>query len=168
MVKCLDCDKNAVSKGRCKNCYGKKYRNDNKEKIKAYNKIAYPKYYNKNKKKLIKQTGKYKKEHPIQSRFYNMQRNAQKRGIQFNLNKNDFIAFVKKSNYVCEYCGIKTKLNGNKNDRELYSIDRMDNNKGYQIDNIVICCNLCNTIKHAIFTYDDMKNVIGKIIRQRR
>lgn len=48
--------------------------------------------------------------------------------------------------------------------------DRIDNNKGHSIDNVVPCCNICNTVRGNNFTVDEMKllgSLIKKIINNR-
>ena len=42
----------------------------------------------------------------------------------------------------------------------------MNNNLGYLLDNIVLCCNRCNTIKTSFFSYEEMK-LVGKIINKK-
>lgn len=58
-----------------------------------------------------------------------------KRGIEFLLSKEQFMAFWRKP---CYYCGYKIKTIG---------LDRVDNSKGYELGNIVACCALCNQAK---------------------
>lgn len=54
----------------------------------------------------------------------------------------------------CTYCGTKTEPIG---------MDRIDNNKGHYMENVVPCCSTCNKVKNNIFTVEEMKR-IGKII----
>ena len=60
---------------------------------------------------------------------------AKQRGVIFELTKEEFISFWKKS---CEYCGSKIDTIG---------LDRIDNTKGYEITNIKACCKICNYMK---------------------
>ena len=49
----------------------------------------------------------------------------------------------------CHYCGGKLNLTG-------CGLDRKDNSKGYEVDNVVPCCRQCNRVKGHDFTYDEM------------
>jgi hypothetical protein len=87
---------------------------------------------------------------------------AAKRGLEVDekLTVEIFIEFVNKP---CEYCGHYI-------DTEAISLDRIDSNKGYLLNNIVPCCELCNTAK-GILSVDQFENHILKIaekIKQKR
>ena len=77
--------------------------------------------------------------------------------------KNYFFEYVNKYGRICYYClepwtyernlykggngrSFKKFIVNNKN----FSIDRLDNDKTYNIDNIVFCCNGCNASKNKI------------------
>ena len=62
---------------------------------------------------------------------------AQKRGINFALPKTRFNELILQP---CFYCN-------HKKEGEVNGIDRLDNNKGYQEDNVVPCCETCNVMK---------------------
>ena len=73
----------------------------------------------------------------------------------------------------CEYCGIKEKDIGKINDGHIFwgryfylTIDRKDNSKGYEINNICLACMRCNRIKSNIFTYEEMK-IIGEMLKRK-
>jgi len=68
-------------------------------------------------------------------RFSAYRCNAKKRSIDFSLSFEQFSEITKQP---CTYCGDKKETNG---------IDRMDNDRGYSIENCVPCCSQCNTIK---------------------
>jgi len=92
---------------------------------------------------------------------------ANHRSIVFNLIKEDFVKWYENQEKICIYCGriedeaIKDR-NGN---YKRLSIDRKNNNLGYQLDNIVLCCHRCNTIKSKTFTYEQMIRV-GNILKE--
>jgi hypothetical protein len=46
-----------------------------------------------------------------------------------------------------------------------FGIDRKDTTKGYDIDNIVIACNLCNSVKGWFFSENEFKEIGKKYIR---
>ena len=55
----------------------------------------------------------------------------------------------------CHYCGVEPeKISQSSNKNKPYNgdyiyngIDRIDNNKGYTMDNVVPCCEICNNAK---------------------
>jgi hypothetical protein len=90
------------------------------------------------------------------SGIYVMTKYAAKiRNIKFNLVKEDFSEWYDKQEQKCYYCD--RTVEEFKNDKGLnptayrLSIDRKNNNLGYQLDNIVLCCGRCNTIKSDFF-----------------
>ena len=42
------------------------------------------------------------------------------------------------------------------------TVDRKDNDKGYSLDNMVLACHRCNSIKGDWFSYDEMKEIAEK------
>lgn len=90
-------------------------------------------------------------------------KSAEKRGLSFNLTKEQFRELTNKN---CYYCGgtpnqviFKRDANG------VYTyngIDRVNNEIGYEIENCVSCCKHCNIMKNS-FNKDEFKNHIIKI-----
>jgi len=73
------------------------------------------------------------------------------RNIPFNLSNEDIISIIEKP---CIYCG-KQHSGG---------IDRVDSMKGYELDNVVPCCAICNRMKNN-YTLEFFKNHIKKIYK---
>ena len=75
--------------------------------------------------------------------------NANKRKIKFDLTKKQFKEITQSN---CYYCGAKpsniAKYPGYNGDCIYNGLDRVDNNKGYTIDNVVPCCKRCNYAKN--------------------
>jgi len=95
-------------------------------------------YIRKCRERSLKSTYRYK------SHLYN----AQKRNISNTITYEQFCNII--FNNKCEYCGeYETKL----------GIDRVDNSRGYDIDNIVPACWICNRMKGAM----DIDNFIAHI-----
>jgi len=80
---------------------------------------------------------------------------------------------------TCHYCGIKEsdfrpiwgEFYGGKKRGGILEVDRKDNTKGYEIDNCVLACAVCNMAKSDKFTYEEFRrvgDVIGKIWRERK
>lgn len=80
----------------------------------------------------------------IYNRYKN---NAKKRNIIFEI---DFDKFKDLLLSNCYYCNINPSNLYFKNYYDVYynGIDRIDNNKGYEINNIVSCCKMCNIAKN--------------------
>lgn len=89
--------------------------------------------------------------HNAKSLFDKYRRAALKRGYQWRLSFDEFIALTVQD---CHYCGEPPSQEhiariGNTDGKPyLYNgIDRSDNTKGYQVDNVVPCCGRCNVAK---------------------
>jgi hypothetical protein len=88
------------------------------------------------------------------------QRNAKARGYEFNLSREQFKDITNKN---CFYCGCppsnlsKGSKKYNKGDYIYSGIDRVDNDKGYTLDNVVPCCYPCNVRKRGLSKEDMIK-----------
>lgn len=76
-------------------------------------------------------------------------RDAKERNLEFKLEESDFLKLVQSNCYYCNklpnnHCGY------NGNNIKYSGIDRVNNNKGYLIQNCVSCCKECNTAKKSI------------------
>jgi hypothetical protein len=73
--------------------------------------------------------------------------NAKSRGFDFNIDF-DYAVSILKSD--CHYCGIEPSNTYMKSyyNATYNGIDRVDNTKGYEINNIVSCCKMCNIAKN--------------------
>jgi len=89
--------------------------------------------------------------------IYSMKANAKKRGYEWHLTNEQIAQLTKQP---CHYCGAEPsqvcgdeKMYGN----YIYNgIDRVDNTKGYTIDNVVPCCGACNRAKD-VMTIDEFR-----------
>lgn len=152
----------------------KKYNLNHQEEIKKYGK----EYYLKHKEKIKEKSRNYKRnnkqktlEHYISPGgiYHTFKFCSKKRNIIFSIKKEDFIIWYQNQPKICYYCGrtlkeIKQDTMGHNN---RLSIDRKDNNKTYTINNIVLACFRCNTIKSDYFTEKEMLE-IGKIIKNKQ
>lgn len=96
--------------------------------------------------------------------FNSMARVAKSNGQKFELTFDQFLEFVKVTN--CHYCGRgiewperafkKLSKRRYSHSRRAYYLDRKDNSKGYEFDNCVVCCTVCNAVKGATLTFDEM------------
>jgi hypothetical protein len=87
---------------------------------------------------------------------------AKERGFEYSLTDDQAFEL---SQQPCFYCGAppnqKLKVNGN-GDLVYNGLDRVDNSKGYSIDNVVPCCGTCNHSK-ATLSIDEFRDLIRKI-----
>ena len=88
---------------------------------------------------------------------------AKKRGYEYTLTEEQFKEITQQD---CYYCGAKPsnihKSPIGNGDYIYNGIDRVDNNKGYTIENIVPCCGICNQAKHKL-TLQEFKDWIKKV-----
>lgn len=89
----------------------------------------------------------------ITAQYGNYRRSARRREKDFNLSFEQFKSFIE---VPCNYCGSVTK--------NIVGLDRVDNNIGYNMDNCVSCCKICNVGKNSI-SIDIWANWIKTIIR---
>jgi|SRR5580698_3026791 hypothetical protein len=84
---------------------------------------------------------------------------AKSRGIDFLLSLEEYTNAISVSCYYCDGAfGYVTKGTG---------LDRIDNNKGYMIGNVVSCCRTCNRIKGDTFTMEETKIAVKAILTYR-
>jgi len=90
-------------------------------------------------------------------------RKAKKQGLDYKLTEEQYRAITQKD---CYYCGAKpNNISKNEGRYGVYiynGIDRVDNNKGYTMDNIVPCCKRCNYAKKN-HTLQEFKDWIKRI-----
>jgi len=81
--------------------------------------------------------------------YYEYQTRAKKKGLEFSLSKESFRNMITQE---CSYCGILPTKKRRKNNSMIVwnGIDRIDNTKGYISNNIVTCCQTCNTAKSTM------------------
>lgn len=86
--------------------------------------------------------------------------------------RNEFIEWWNSHPKICSYCGITQEEFANFQDHyrmkiRRMTIDRKDNNKEYTLDNIVMACHRCNSIKSDWFSYDEMREIADKYMKSR-
>lgn len=100
--------------------------------------------------------------------YSNYRRDAIKRGYCFELSLAQFETLLQKS---CYYCGdlpnnsIKHPTASYIDDYKYNGIDRVDNTKGYILDNVVTCCKMCNMAKRTM-SKDEFLTWIHKVYTQ--
>ncbi len=73
----------------------------------------------------------------------------------------EFLEFTKTK--TCHYCGGEivwresTRYKTLKDGKGFgYNLDRVNNDGGYEKENLVVCCTFCNQLKRNLLTYEDM------------
>lgn len=87
------------------------------------------------------------------------------RDIEFSLTKEEFKNLTQND---CYYCGkIPAQIKSSSTESYVYNVtDRVDNLKGYALDNCVSCCSTCNRLKRSI-TVDMCRQVIEFIDKEK-
>jgi len=109
----------------------KQYRAENAEKLKMQQK----QYRAENAEKLKMQNKHYFR--TINGKYSALISSAKRRGIHVSLSKQEYELLV--TNQNCYYCNGALSEAG-------HSLDRVDSDRGYTIDNVVPCCARCNMI----------------------
>lgn len=105
-----------------------KWRQKNPEKVKTYNKNFRER--NKERLKKLAKTDKI--------RYSSLKSAAKRRSLEFNLSFEEYQKLLKQK---CFYDGAELNKLG-------YALDRVDNSKGYVLENVVPCCTKCNVAKN--------------------
>lgn len=104
----------------------------------------------------------------INSLIYDYKRRCKRKGLNFNLDYDSFKNLILQN---CHYCGQepsnlgrKTNLNNRLIKRfngqfNYNGIDRVNNDLGYSLDNVVPCCKLCNTMKFTLSKKQFLKQI---------
>jgi len=97
--------------------------------------------------------------------FQKYRRESSVRGLAFSLSRTEFGALI---HLNCRYCGSEPKHTfGRKewNGRIVYNgLDRLDNSKGYTVENCVPCCFQCNLAKGGM-TVAQFKKWVADVCR---
>lgn len=91
-------------------------------------------------------------------RFTTYKGSARNKGLPFELTLEDHFTPGAPNTFwqkPCTYCNDKIETIG---------LDRIDNDKGYTIDNVVSCCGDCNLTRGNRWTYEEMETIIGPAI----
>ncbi|MDH3362127.1 MAG: hypothetical protein OEM50_01610 [Gammaproteobacteria bacterium] len=156
-------------RAKCKDCVSirdKEYRSRNKEKIKQ----RQHNYYVRNKKHLKKKRLAYEDTaEGVWAKVVSQKTNGKH---QFDLTKEDFTAWYEAQDKVCVYCGcdiqqtraILKELSVSRRSNRL-QIDRMRNEEGYTLENIVLACPICNYHKGWFFTFEQFSQIAATVLK---
>ena len=74
-------------------------------------------------------------------------KHAKERNLEFHLTKEDFKSLTEKSCYYCGAKGANKSTTYSGSEYTYNGVDRVDNSKGYILENCVPCCRTCNRAK---------------------
>lgn len=82
------------------------------------------------------------------------------------LSYDEFVAYTKIKE--CEYCGYLIQwseyaTNGKIRNKAVWNLDRANSDRHYEVNNVVVCCALCNKVKSNMFTYNQFKKIAPHI-----
>lgn len=140
---CRLCNKEKIKvKGLCKPCYQKEYNNKNRNKINAMARIWSREHREQT--KLYART--------IRSKFKNLRSAAKSRGLKFSITENEYIELMKSPCYYCNGFFPLPEAGG--------GLDRLNNELGYYLDNVVSCCSICNQTRNNNWSPEETKIMI--------
>lgn len=102
-------------------------------------------------KKLLPKALEKRRLAPYEALFRRVQDSAFNRAVPFSLSYAEFIELLRPN--CCHYC--YSHIFRKRYTSSTYSLDRKNNNVGYQADNLVTCCTRCNKGKRDLFSYDE-------------
>lgn len=108
---------------------------------------------------------KFRKENVTLRIFQGMVARSKNRFTQ-TISLVDFREFMKNTPSICAYCD-RDVITNNPDRKQTLSIDRKYNEIGYVQGNICISCYRCNTVKGDVFTYDEMREIAQKYLKNK-
>lgn len=111
---------------------------------------------------------RFKGERSLINRVYgNYKKSAKSRNIPFDLTNDEVEKLIFQNCYYCtakpeNKCRVKLKNDLQHEDLLYNGIDRVDNSKGYTVNNVVPCCTQCNFAKRSL-SIKDFKQWIMKV-----
>lgn len=130
----------------CRRDYDNHWREENRNKIRQQGRDFYSKHIEEQHKRSVRKYKQLKIEKPEQLREWGRNQSktprgifnsykvaAKKRGFSFDVSFEQFAKFI---GLPCIYCGDTAR-----------GIDRVENSKGYTIENMASCCGKCNHMK---------------------
>lgn len=84
--------------------------------------------------------------------YVDYNKRASKKNLDFVLSRDEYLCLITQDCYLC---------GKNSNSQHLNGIDRIDNNKGYSMDNVKSCCANCNYMKKNYV----LEDVLNKFIQ---
>ncbi len=103
----------------------------------------------------------------LECKYSSLKSRAKQRKIPFKMDKEIFIGWLKSHKRICHYCGEKVTMGISGKRKQWLTIDRINNDTGYEIQNIVVSCYRCNIMKSDDIPYGLMRG-IGRMIQRHK
>ena len=146
----------------CKSCNSdihKRWLSQHREQYKEYQR----RWYQENKERLLVKRADCAKT-PTE-RYRQIKGRAKKRGVRLAITREGFIGWFNAQKDDCHYC--RRPLTGYENGApEGLTVDRKDNNRGYELGNLVLACMRCNTMKGSWLTEKQMIEIAHKYLEE--
>ena len=91
---------------------------------------------------------------PIE-RYRQIVKRGKVRGVRLLISLEDFVSWMNAQSKTCHYCGCRLEEIGAGNMKGL-TLERLDNERHYELDNIALACRRCNTMKGSWLTEAQM------------
>ena len=137
--------------------YNNLYRIENKDKIKKNHKI----FYSNNNKEICKIKKEFRKKNTCNYLIVEAKKRAKKQNIDFNITA-DYIKTIFPKNNKCPFLNILIKVNDNIQKDNSITIDRIDNNKGYIKDNVLLLSLKANRSK-SNSTIEEYERIVNNL-----
>lgn len=168
------CGKKHEAKGVCAFHYRRQHYTRNKERINQKNREFYAKnrekadarhreYVAENREEIKQYKKSYREQniahiqkqlYSTKGRFQHLRGLAKKRGLEVLMTFEQYEQLIAKGS--CDYCsGPLSKTGG--------GLDRLDNNKGYVIENVVPCCGNCNKLRQNLLAPEETKALVQQL-----
>ncbi len=144
-------DPERMSSREAKNEYARQWRFVNRDKVNEKRR----KQRLKNGEKYRKQGAEWAKANPERKLYTGAKAGAKKRGLEFTIILDDLLPFPKK----CPVLGIELRQGIKVNDPNSWSIDRIDNDKGYIPGNVAVISRRANVLKRDA-TIAELKAIV--------
>src|SRR5208337_5639100 len=103
---------------------------------------------------------------PYEALYNYLSRSAKVRHLPITISYEDFVKFT--STKECFYCHSKIEWARRNRDKigRKSNLDRKDNQQGYSVTNVVICCGDCNWLRRDIFTHEEFIEVVKVLMEK--
>lgn len=103
------------------------------------------------------------------AKHYILKNRSREKGLPFDISVDSFNEWLHNQARECHYCGAKEEqlIHWKDIKKRKLTIDRKDNSRGYDLDNMCLACFRCNSLKGDFFTCEQWKSICQKFIKPR-
>lgn len=96
----------------------------------------------------------------LKGRFSNAKRIAKRRTLEWTLTIEEYEQLIQMNCFYCDGALGKVEVS--------VGLDRIDNNQGYSIDNVLPCCATCNRLRGDWLTVEETRIAIKAVLEHRK